>query len=551
MKPPTQYAKSGDINIAYQVFGSGPVDVIYVPGWISNIDWMWACPELVTFFTALGKVARVIVFDKRGTGLSDRINEFFTLEERTEDIKAVMDAIHSEKAILFGHSEGASISALFSATYPNRVTGLMTFGFFAKRRFTEDYPWAPTDQEHQKVYNTIEYNWGSEEMNLQSLVPSKANDNEFMDWFYSYFRLGASPGTALTLTKMNTTIDIVDILKYIKVPALLMQRTDDIDVKVEEGRFIAAHIQDAKFVEFEGNDHLFWVGNTQAVLDEMILFIKKTKPVKKLKKRLTTIVLIHLNSPLKISDRNQVIEQLTYQFGGRMLYKEKNILLASFHSSGNAISYANHLKTSLHQMDIIFTIGIYLKEAFHNSLDRLDSRDRYLIKMMIAQAHRNQVFVSQPIKSLLTGTNYQFTQKCSILDYQSYKTSKLYILSEKAVAENTSKSSSSLYLLPKYDSFMENLLQIIDNHLDDPNFGIKILSKKLGVSERQIQRKVKDTVGKSPVQLINTIRLHKAKSALMLYKYSITEITFQFGFSSPSYFTKCFKKEFGISPTKL
>ncbi len=133
MKPQTQYTKSGRINIAYQVFGSGPIDLVYIPGWVSNIDWMWACPEMVHFLAELGKIARVILFDKRGTGLSDRIVELSTIEERMDDIRAVMDAVESEKAVLFGHSEGGSVSALFAATYPNRTISLMTFGIFAKR----------------------------------------------------------------------------------------------------------------------------------------------------------------------------------------------------------------------------------------------------------------------------------------------------------------------------------------------------------------------------------------------------------------------------------
>ena len=156
IKPATQYTKSGCINIAYQVIGSGPVDLVYIPGWVSNIDWMWACPELVEFLTELGKIARVILFDKRGTGLSDRVVELSTLEERMDDIRAVMDAVDSKKAVLFGHSEGGSVSALFAATYPNRTISLITFGVFAKRRYSPEYPWAPTDEERQRVYDMIE-----------------------------------------------------------------------------------------------------------------------------------------------------------------------------------------------------------------------------------------------------------------------------------------------------------------------------------------------------------------------------------------------------------
>ncbi|MEQ8575003.1 MAG: alpha/beta hydrolase, partial [Fulvivirga sp.] len=161
MRPATQYTKSGRINIAYQVFGSGSIDLVYIPGWVSNIDWMWACPELVDFLQELGKICRVILFDKRGTGLSDRVVELSTLEERMDDIRAVMDAVGSEKAILFGHSEGGCVSALFAATYPNRVISLIAFGIFAKRRYAPEYPWAPTDEQRQVVYDMIENNWGS------------------------------------------------------------------------------------------------------------------------------------------------------------------------------------------------------------------------------------------------------------------------------------------------------------------------------------------------------------------------------------------------------
>ncbi len=289
MKPTTQYTKNARINIAYQVFGSGSIDLVYIPGWVSNIDLMWACPELVNFFTELGKIARVILFDKRGTGLSDRVTELSTLEERMDDLRAVMDAVGSEKAVLFGHSEGGSVSALFAATYPKRTISLITFGIFAKRIYSKNYPWAPTHEERQVVYDMIENSWGSGEMNLESLAPSKTNDKVFMDWLANYLRSGASPSAALVLTKMNTEVDIVDILGSIKVPTLIMQRTNDVDVKIEEGRFIAERIEGARFVELEGDDHLFWVGNTKEVLDHMKAFILNENTVENTEQQLFTI----------------------------------------------------------------------------------------------------------------------------------------------------------------------------------------------------------------------------------------------------------------------
>ncbi|PTX59491.1 pimeloyl-ACP methyl ester carboxylesterase [Kordia periserrulae] len=549
MIPKIQYTKSGNLSIAYQVFGSGPVDLVYIPGWVSNIDWMWACPELVDFFEELGKVARIILFDKRGTGLSDRIVELSTLEERMEDIKAVMDATNSKKAILFGHSEGGSVSALFSATYPNRVLALITFGIFAKRRYSEDYPWAPTDEERQKVYDMIEHNWGSGEMNLESLVPSKANDEQFMSWLASYFRSGASPRAALKLTKMNTQVNIIDILEYIKVPTLLMQRTNDIDVKIEEGKFIAERIKGAKFVEFDGNDHLFWAGNTQEVLEEMKTFIRQLPSRDNChKKRLTTMLFGHVLTAANQGLQSQVLEESITEKGGKIIIVEKKFFVASFEVPSKAISAGISLLNTHKEKAIPFAAGIYMKESDDNQHEPLSHRDNYMITSILSLIKPNRIVVTQAIKHLLSGVAFNFSKDTSILTYQTHQLCTLYHVTDKS---NTHVKTSFPYGFSKYDSFLEDVLKIIDEHLDNNNFGVEMLTKETGVSERKLQRRIKETTGKSPGQLITFIRLNKAKSALVEKTDTVAEIAFKFGFSSPSYFSKCFKKEFGIRPTEV
>ena len=296
-KPATHYAKSGDISIAYQVFGLGSIDLVYVPGWISNIDWVWSCPELVHFLKELGKIARVILFDKRGTGLSDRLVELSTLEERMDDIRAVMHAAGSQKAILFGHSDGGCVSALFAATYPKRVISLITFGLFAKGQYSPDYPWAPRAEEYQKVYDMIQKNWGNGgEMGWEVLAPSKAHDRTFMDWLATYFRPGASTSAAMMLVKMNAEVDITHILGSIKVPTLVMQCTNNTDVKIEEGRFIVERIPGAQFVGLNSNDHLSWAGNTGEILGRMKAFILDEKPTLYYEKQLLTIIVARIVS---------------------------------------------------------------------------------------------------------------------------------------------------------------------------------------------------------------------------------------------------------------
>ncbi|WP_088341923.1 alpha/beta fold hydrolase [Robiginitalea sediminis] len=279
MRPKTNYTLSGDFNIAYQVIGNGPVDIIYIPGWVSNIDMMWAEPRLAAFLTRLTLFARLILFDKRGTGLSDRTDAYSTMEERMDDIKAVMDATQSKKAFLFSHSEGGSVSLLFSLHYPERSLGVIGFGIFAKRRYSDDYPWAPTDEEREVSNRLIEENWAHGDLDeLRTLVPSLAHDQGFMDWLASYLRAGASPKAALILHKQCTHIDVTGILGDIEVPTLLLFRKGDIEIRVEEGRYIADRMPHARLVEFDGRDHLFWTGDTYPILAEIAEFVTGERP---------------------------------------------------------------------------------------------------------------------------------------------------------------------------------------------------------------------------------------------------------------------------------
>lgn len=277
----TNYTKSGDFNIAYQVIGEGSIDILYIPGWVSNIDMMWAEPRLAAFLTRLSLFARLIIFDKRGTGLSDRSDDYSTMEERMNDINAVLDATNSKKAFLFSHSEGGSVSLLFSLHYPERTLGVIGFEIFAKRRYSKDYPWAPTDEEREVSYRMIEDNWAHGDLDgLKSLVPSLAHDSGFMDWFASYLRSGASPKAALILQKQNTHIDVTNSLKLIKTPVLLLFRTNNIEIKIEEGYYLAEHIPNSKLMEFKGKDHLFWTGDTYPILAEIEEFVTGSRPNK-------------------------------------------------------------------------------------------------------------------------------------------------------------------------------------------------------------------------------------------------------------------------------
>jgi pimeloyl-ACP methyl ester carboxylesterase/class 3 adenylate cyclase len=275
--PETRYARSGDVSIAYHVFGSGPFDLVFVPGWVSNIEMMWENPRYASSLERLAAFARVITFDKRGTGLSDRAVGYPTLEQRMDDVRAVMDAADCERAALFGHSEGAGMCILFAATYPDRTRALITYGGFAKRLRTDDYPWAPTLESRVADAERLEREgWAA--VDLAYYAPSLAGDAQMSRWYASYLRQSASPGAAAQMLRMNTYVDVRAVLPTIRVPTLVLQAIGDRDVDVRDGRFIADLIPDAKYVELPSGDHMWWVSHQEEIVGEIQEFLTGSRP---------------------------------------------------------------------------------------------------------------------------------------------------------------------------------------------------------------------------------------------------------------------------------
>ncbi|HEV7699081.1 MAG TPA: alpha/beta fold hydrolase [Pyrinomonadaceae bacterium] len=274
IRPVTQYVQNGDVNIAYQVVGDGPVDIVFVMGWVSHLEYFWKHHTFGSFLEKLASFSRLILFDKRGTGLSDRvpIDKLPTLEQRMEDVHAVMDAVGSERAVLVGVSEGGPMCSLFAATYPERTAGLVMIGTYAKRIRDDDYPWAPTEEQRNAFFDLMRKEWGGP-VGIEERAPSMAEDPDFRKWWSEYLRNGASPGAAVALTQMNAEIDVRDILPSVRVPTLVIHREGDLCLKVEEGRYVAERIPDAKYVELDGIDHLPFVGDQDSVIREIEEFV--------------------------------------------------------------------------------------------------------------------------------------------------------------------------------------------------------------------------------------------------------------------------------------
>jgi pimeloyl-ACP methyl ester carboxylesterase len=249
--PVTRYAKSGDVHVAYQVFGSGPIDLVFVPGFVSHIENYWDQPDLARWLLRLSSFARVAIFDKRGTGLSDRVSEAPSFDQRMDDARAVMDAVGMERAALLGVSEGGPLATLFAATYPQRCQALVLYGTFARSSWI-------TPEGLKAYLGYIDKAWGSGR-SLWMWAPSRQNDPALQQWWGRFERLGASPAAAMAVVRMISQIDVSDILSSVHVPTLVIHCTGDTLINVEHGRFLAEHIPGAKLIELPGDDHLFFI----------------------------------------------------------------------------------------------------------------------------------------------------------------------------------------------------------------------------------------------------------------------------------------------------
>jgi pimeloyl-ACP methyl ester carboxylesterase/DNA-binding CsgD family transcriptional regulator len=272
----TKYARSGGLSIAYQVVGQGAFDLVLVHGFVSHLDVAWEEPHLAQFLNRLASFSRLILFDKRGTGLSDPVAEPPTFVERMDDVRAVMEAARSERAALMGISEGGPLSILFACTYPERTQALIAYGSYARWLADVDYPWGRTPEQFAGFLAGIDRAWETGEWWIQH-NPTALADERYRNWWARYLRAAASPGMATALVKMNSQIDVRDVLPGVPVPTLILHRTNELWFDVGNARYLAGRIPGAKLVELPGVDHVPWVGDAEAVLREVELFLTGTR----------------------------------------------------------------------------------------------------------------------------------------------------------------------------------------------------------------------------------------------------------------------------------
>jgi pimeloyl-ACP methyl ester carboxylesterase len=420
--PETRYAKSGDLNIAYQVVGKGPLELIYVPGWISNVELMWDEPAHAHVLDRLASFSRLILFDKRGTGLSDPVplDELPTLEERMDDVRAVLDAVGCEQAALFGFSEGGLMSVLFAATYPDRITALVLYGVFAKRIWSPDYPWAPKPEARAREIEELEKNW-SHTMDLDKLAPSE--DEAFKNRLATYFRRSASPGAAVALMRMNTQIDVREVLPSIQAPTLVLHRRDDLDASVDEGRWLAEQIPGATFVELPGDAHTLWGGDTDSVVDEIEEFLTGARRGPEPDRVLATVLFTDLvgstEQAKKLGDRrwrellerhHTLVRQQLDRFNGREIDTAGDGFLATFDGPARAIRCGYAIESGLRGLGLEVRAGVHTGEC-ELFAEKVAGLAVHTGARIASHARPGEVLVSRTVKDLVAGSGIRFDDR--------------------------------------------------------------------------------------------------------------------------------------------
>ena len=424
MAPSVRYARSGDVTIAYQVVGQGPLDLVFVPGWVSQVEAMWEEPTHETFLRRLASFSRLILFDKRGTGLSDRVSIDLlpTLEDRMDDVRAVMDAAGSQRAALFGASEGGVMCALFAATYPQRTSALLLYATYAKRIWSPDYPWAPKSDERDDYIADVQRQWGGPAQ-LETLAPSVAGDARLKQWWARYLRVSASPGAAVALLRMNSQIDIRPILPSIRVPTLVMHRTGDLDIDVGGSRYIAKEIPGARYVELPGNDHLWFVGDTEAILGEIEEFLTGVRHRDDFDRVLATVLFTDIVGSTEmaaaVGDRrwrdllehhNRVVRAQLERFRGREVDTAGDGFLATFDGPARAIRCAIACRDELARMDLQLRAGIHTGECELVG-DKVRGIAVHIGARIASLAAPGEVLVSGTVKDLVAGSGLRFVDR--------------------------------------------------------------------------------------------------------------------------------------------
>ena len=428
MPPETHYAKSGDVSIAYQVLGDGPFDLVFVPGSVSHVDLTWEEPPRAAFLERIASFCRLITFDKRGTGASDRVAGIANLETRMDDVRAVMDAAGSERAALLGASEGGPMSILFAATYPERTPALVVYGSLPRFVWAPDFPYGQPPDEYRRGTEEWARGWGTEE-GATEFLRSQGQDvtEDGVRWQALKQRLSASPGALIALEEMNMQIDVRPVLSSIRVPTLVLHRTED-ELPVDGARWMAAQIPGARFVELPGGPHVSYLGDSESVLRELEAFVRGVyegggwdapEPERVLATILFTDIVGSTAKAVELGDRgwrelverhHALVRQQLARYRGRELDTAGDGFFASFDGPARGIRCARAISSGVHELGIDVRAGLHTGEC-EVIEGKVGGIAVHIGARVAAQAGPGEVLVSSTVRDLVAGSGLEFVER--------------------------------------------------------------------------------------------------------------------------------------------
>ena len=417
-----KYARSGDVNIAYQVVGEGPIDLVFVLGWVSHLAYVWELPALASFLNRLASFSRLIIFDKRGCGMSDRVHPLPTLEQRMDDVRAVMDAAGSQRAAVMGISEGGVMSCLFAATYPERCAGIIINGSYPSALRRPGYPWGDDPAAFEEMMKTFPDRYGKA-ARMDRYAPSQVDNPEVSNWWIRFMQMAASPGDAAALSRMNEFIDIRDILPTIRVPTLIIHAKGDTVAPVEAGRYFAQHIPGAKYLELDSADHWLYFVDADESLGAIEEFLTGARTVATPKTMLATVMCTNVTQAgahaVWMGDRrwnelvekhHQVVRKEIARYSGREIEAGENGVTAVFDGTARAIRCAIDVR------DQLLELGLRIRAGVHAGECGMGSGKPRGIALTVASGVMNaakpgEVLVSGTVKDLVVGSGLEFAER--------------------------------------------------------------------------------------------------------------------------------------------
>lgn len=417
--PMTRYTKRSGLSIAYQVLGDGPIDLIWEPPWISNIELYWEEPAASRFLRRLASFSRLIMFDRRNTGSSDRTAAPPSFEEQVDDLRAVMEEVGSQRAALVGASEGGSQCVMFAATYPERVIALVLYGTNACFRWTDETPWGWTEQVRERLLQELGETWGTA-VGIEAFAPSRAGEARFREWWARTLRLGASPEAAIANLKVAFAVDVRAVLPTVRVPTLVIHRTGDRMVSVENGRYLAEKIPGARLVEVPGEDHFPFVGDTELVLEEIEEFLTGRRAGPSLDRVLATVLFTDIVDSTRLAselgDRrwkelldayDQLVGEEIDRFRGRLVKEIGDGALATFDGPARAIRCAFAIRDQTRGLGFEGRAGVHTGEIELRGED-IGGIAVHIASRVTDRAAPGEVVVSSAVPPLVAGSGIEF-----------------------------------------------------------------------------------------------------------------------------------------------